>query len=102
MRLVDGTEDKCITSAAIRRKFDICNNTLRNWDEGGRHSTVKLGGDNGKRLNKMCDVERAFVGYRPTTDASRVHKEVIKAKVCYARVSSQKQRPDLTPVHMLC
>ena len=92
---MDGAEDKYITSAVIRRRFGICNNTLRNWAEGGRLSTVRLGGGGGKRLYKLCDVEKAFVGYSPTTDAGRARKAAAKAKVCYARVSSQKQRPDL-------
>jgi predicted site-specific integrase-resolvase len=91
---MDGSDDKYITSVAIRQRFGICNNTLRNWADAGKLSTVRLGGETGKRLYKLCDVEKAFSGYRPTTELGKSRKRP-KARVCYARVSSQKQRPDL-------
>ena len=93
---MDGSDDRYITSIAIRRRFGICNNTLRSWGDSGRLATVRLGGETGKRLYRLADVERAFVGYTPKGELGKIGKAAeARARVCYARVSSQKQKADL-------
>ncbi|MDR3412088.1 MAG: IS607 family transposase [Formivibrio sp.] len=87
---MDGN-DRFLPSAAIRRQFGICNNTLRKYADNGTIRSLRLGGADGKRLYNVDDLAKIFHG------ASKVIERGIRSrsKVCYARVSSRKQEADL-------
>ena len=86
-------DDKYIAPAAIKQTFGISSGTLRNWAEAGRVGVVRMG-PTGKRLYRRSDVAKAFQGYQPATAAARQAPKA-RTRVCYARVSSAKQRGDL-------
>lgn len=80
-------QDKFIGPATITAKYGVCVATLRRWAEDGKLECRRCPG--GKRLYRMADVAQIF--------GEPEEKEAIPEKptVCYARVSSDKQRPDL-------
>ena len=89
--------DKYITATTIKSTFGVSSSTLRNWATSGRVATIRFGG-NGKRLYKKMDIEGCFKGYAPRTELGKealAGSKRSKARVCYARVSSAPQRPDL-------
>ena len=95
---MDGEDgEKYVTSANIRKTFGVSLTTLRNWADTGRVRVVRIG-KGGKRLYHCADITKEFAGYRPRTEQGKeaAAAPVKKAKVCYARVSSAKQRDDLT------
>jgi len=87
--------EKYIPAAAVRSTFAVSNTTLRNWAEAGKVAVVRTPGS-GKRLYKRSDVAKLFSGYKPHTAASKEALEKGgRVCVCYARVSSPKQKDDL-------
>lgn len=72
-----------VTSSSIRRRYQVSNRTLQRWADQHDVNVVRTPG--GKRLYSEFDIDQLFGG-----ESSRS-----KAKVCYARVSSHKQQPDL-------
>ena len=82
--------DKYVSGKDIRKKFQISNGTLQRWANSGKLGAIRLSGPKGKRLYCESDLGKVISGYKQKEDAARERR-----KVCYARVSSQKQRPDL-------
>jgi len=72
-----------VSGSDIKKKFHISSRTLNRWADDGRIACVRSPG--GKRLYASHDVNELFGAELMST----------KAKVCYARVSSAKQRADL-------
>ena len=93
----DGTNAQYVTSSSIRKTFGVSNTTLRNWAESGRVRVVRVGGDTGKRLYLKSDIQREFAGFKPRNEEGKAVAAAAskKKKVCYARVSSAKQKDDL-------
>jgi predicted site-specific integrase-resolvase len=81
-------DGKYIPGAAVRRRYGVCNNTLRKYSDLGRIRTVRVG-DSGKRLYRSEDLVHIFA------QASSEDEPKTRAKLCYARVSSRKQSEDL-------
>jgi predicted site-specific integrase-resolvase len=69
----------------IKEMYDVSTETLRRWADSGRISIVRTPG--GKRLYSISDI-RGIFGDNQTRPTQ-------KAKICYARVSSEHQRGDL-------
>lgn len=69
----------------IKKKYRVSSRTLNRWADEGRIAHVRSPG--GKRLYAQEDVHVLF-GLAPEPGIGR-------AKICYARVSSAKQRADL-------
>ena len=76
-------QPRYITSANIRKKYQVTNHTLQRWANDKNLDIVRTPG--GKRLYNEFQVDQLFGG---TTGPK-------KAKLCYARVSSSKQQADL-------
>jgi predicted site-specific integrase-resolvase len=72
------------TGASIKTTYGVSTATLHRWEKTGCVKTVRTPG--GHRLYSTTDVSALF---------SNEHPVAKKKKVCYARVSSEKQRPDL-------
>ena len=68
----------------MQETYDVSVETLRQWATSGKVAIVKTPG--GKRLDSITDVHKVFGDDRQLAQ---------KAKVCYARVSSEHQRDDL-------
>lgn len=75
-------EYEYISAAKIKKRFDVSNQILRQWADAGKINCVRL--PSGKRLYKSSDIESTF----KSPSKPRI-------KVCYARVSSEKQKEDL-------
>jgi len=86
------SEEKYVTSSAIRRKYAISNATLVNWANGDKVRTLRLS-ERGKRIYNANDVAKAL-GVDNSPSAFSATQIPLK-KVCYARVSSAKQAQDL-------
>lgn len=71
-----------ITASTTRKNYDISLCSLRKWTENGKIRSVRMPG--GKRLFLKEDIDAIF---------NVIPKS--KVNVCYARVSSNKQRGDL-------
>ena len=67
----------------IRKTYEISSETLRRWNNQGKISSIRTPG--GNRLY-VVDVEKIF------GNQERINE---KKKICYARVSSEKQKEDL-------
>src|SRR5262249_35230234 len=65
-------------------KYDVSTETLRRWASSGKITIVRTPG--GKRLYSIADVRKILDDHQHVTE---------KAKVCYARVSSEHQQGDL-------
>jgi predicted site-specific integrase-resolvase len=89
-------EDQYVSGSVVRATFGVAPSTLRAWAEEGKVSVVRFG-KNGKRLYKSSEVEALFRGYVPKSEATREAAAAsgARARICYARVSSGKQRDDL-------
>ena len=87
-------EEKYVSSAHIRATFGVSNATLRNWAEAGKVRVVRFGAG-AKRLYLLSDIHASFSGYVPKTSAGKEAVARERRGVCYARVSSQKQKDDL-------
>lgn len=85
---MDGS-DRYTTGAKIRERFGVCNNTLVKYAEAGSVRTIRIG-TAGKRLYSVEDIGTLFGGA-----ARRDAEAPARARICYARVSSKKQEPDL-------
>jgi predicted site-specific integrase-resolvase len=91
----EGDGERYISSANIRSTFGVSNTTLRNWAEKGEVGVVRFGA-NGKRLYSRRDIVRAFRGYVPrSAEGKKAAEGRRRRSICYARVSSPKQRDDL-------
>src|SRR4051812_24783392 len=71
----------------VQKLYAVSRTTLRSWAEAGRVEALRANGD-GKRLYKLTDIER-ILGVDARTQAPA------RERICYARVSSAKQRADL-------
>jgi len=78
-----------VAARAIQRQYAVSDAALRRWANGGVVSVVRCPG--GKRLYNLADVQAMF----GEDSKGRGGPLVAKAKVIYARVSSDKQREDL-------
>jgi len=74
--------DRYVTGADVKKTFSVSSCALRRWADVGRIRATRMAG--GKRLYSMKDISSIFGEARP-----------IRSKICYARVSSSKQRDDL-------
>jgi putative resolvase len=83
---------KYIPAAEIRKRFHVCNGTLQRWANEGRIGAVRLKGGHGKRLYKEDDLDNVIAGFKTLSEKEPDHRRV---RVCYARVSSAKQKEDL-------
>jgi putative resolvase len=83
---------KYIPGAEIRKRFRVSNGTLQRWANEGRVDSVRLKSINVKRLYKEDDLDNVIAGFKVLAE-----KELgcQRARVCYARVSSAKQKEDL-------
>lgn len=79
------TQGTFIPGHKLTKKYGISSTSLRRWESEGKISAIRSPG--GFRLYKSEDVEKIFAGDNTG--------KIQKAKVCYARVSSEKQRGDL-------
>jgi putative resolvase len=70
-------------------RYAVSRATLRRWADGGKIGFVRAHGD-GKRLYSAVDLDRMF-----GNEQRKQLQPAEKAKILYARVSSEKQRPDL-------
>lgn len=77
-----------ISASKIREIYDVSVETLRRWAASGRVAIIRTPG--GKRLYSAADISRIF-----GEDQLQQQQSVQKAKICYARVSSEHQRGDL-------
>jgi len=77
---------KFIAAKKIQLEYGVSSATLRNWDRDGKIDTIRTPG--GKRLYKSEQVAALFSNSTEPLLTPR-------AKVCYARVSSDHQRADL-------
>lgn len=75
-----------VTASQIRERVHVSTSTLRNWADSGELDCIRLPG--GKRLYNSDQLQSKFF-HRPIAIAEE------KAKIIYARVSSQHQKPDL-------
>ena len=75
--------DEYITATKVREKYKVSSNTLRNWSIVGKVKFVRP--NNGNRLYHQEDIKRIFG--EESTDTRK--------SICYARVSSFKQKDDL-------
>ena len=83
---------KYVPGADIRKRFKVSNGTLQRWANEGRIGSVRLKSGQGKRLYKEDDLDRVIAGFKVLAEKELGHQ---RAKVCYARVSSAKQKEDL-------
>jgi len=86
-----GDNSKYVSGAEIRKRFKLSNWTLHRWANDGRVATVRMCGQ-GKRLYREDDLDKVIDGFKVRAEKELGHT---RAKVCYARVSSQKQKEDL-------
>jgi putative resolvase len=77
--------DQFISASKIQERFGISSSSLRRWDRDGKIKTIRTPG--GFRLYRVGDVEQIF-----NQGEANIEQ---KAKICYARVSSEHQRGDL-------
>ena len=80
----DQSTEKYITSKKVRELYGVCNSTLKRWANEGKITSIRTIGN--KRLYGCYDIRRVF-------GVESIEKK--KRKLCYARVSSQKQKEDL-------
>lgn len=75
--------DKYITSKKIRETFQVSNSSLKRWHGEGKIQAIKTVGNH--RLYSQSSINKFF----------GVQEEKERKYICYARVSSSKQRGDL-------
>ena len=71
--------DHFVSASKIKQRFGISSSSLRRWDGEGRIRTIRTPG--GNRLYKYSDIDGIF-NQHPS-------KQEEKARICYARVSSE-------------
>ena len=74
--------DRYITGAEVKKAFSVSSCALRKWADEERVKATRMVG--GKRLYSTNDISSIF---------GQAH--LTRSKICYARVSSSKQRDDL-------
>lgn len=85
---MDRSEIVYKSASKVRQTYDISNETLRRWAKAEKLAIIKTPG--GKRLYSIADIRRIL------NDKQSEHEQIAqKAKVCYARVSSEHQKGDL-------
>ena len=77
-------KEQYVSANKITSQFDISTVTIRRWAEDGKIGFIRP--NNSRRLYNIKDVSKFFGIKEPV---------VIKASVCYARVSSVHQKQDL-------
>lgn len=77
--------DKFIPFKQVHEKYGVSNSTLKKWEKDGKIEAIKSDGK--KRFYSVNSLEKLF-----KLDEK---KKKERRKVCYARVSSQKQKNDL-------
>lgn len=87
------TKPLYIPGVEIRRRYKVSNGTLQRWANEGLVGSVRLGQGKGKRLYKEDDLHKVISGFEPRTPATSSTEQ--GRCVCYARVSSVKQKEDL-------
>jgi len=88
VRLMSHSTSAYLPALKVHELYGIARSTLRTWAEDGKVEALRAGGD-GKRLYKLADIERVL-----GVDSAKKTKTE-RQPVCYARVSSAHQRPDL-------
>ena len=78
-------ETKYVNSSVIRKEYGISNSTLQRWANEERVKTVRTSGNH--RLYERDSVEKLFGNEK---------KKERRRKVCYARVSSQHQKGEIS------
>jgi predicted site-specific integrase-resolvase len=86
-----------VPATQIHATYGISPATLRLWANADKIRCIRSDSTSGKRFYSLPDVLKKLgrVSDLPAAAASHAVVEREKAKVCYARVSSEKQRPDL-------
>jgi putative resolvase len=83
MKQNEQSNEKYITSATVREHYGVSNTSLQRWANDGKIKTIRTTG--GHRLYERESIAKLFGD----------QKEKTKRRVCYARVSSAKQKEDL-------
>lgn len=83
---------KYVSGSEIKKRFKVSTGTLQRWANEGRVGSVRLKSSQGKRLYKEDDLDNVIAGFKVLAEKELGHQ---RAKVCYARVSSAKQKEDL-------
>ncbi len=73
-----------IAARRIQERHEVSTSTLRNWENEGKIEAKETPG--GKRLYNPNDIDQLF-------GAKELSKP--KSKVCYASVSTERQREDI-------
>jgi len=81
------TSSEYLPAAKVHELYAVARGTLRLWAEAGKVEALRIG-SSGKRLYKLADIERVL-----GVDTQKAQEK--RLRICYARVSSQHQRPDL-------
>ena len=98
----EATKEKFISNNTVLELYDVSSATLRRWADAGKVKCIRSPG--GKRLYSDVDLKRLFnlpvvsiaSAASPSTTTTTISTQpAAKKKVCYARVSSQKQEADL-------
>lgn len=79
--------DRYISASKVQEQFGISSSSLRRWDGDGKIQTIRTPG--GFRLYRFNDIQKLF------SQKDSGEEESQKAKICYARVSSDHQKEDL-------
>jgi putative resolvase len=80
-------QSKYVTGSTIKKEYGVSTQSLHRWEEEGLVQTIRSPG--GNRLYNRSDIKKLF------GKSTGEEEEKTKKRVCYARVSSEKQRPDL-------
>lgn len=80
-----------ISAHSVQQQFDISRQTLKKWATDGRINIIQLP-DSKKRLYDIAQL-RSMLNPNNTSGDTKAPQQ--KKKVCYARVSSDKQKEDL-------
>jgi predicted site-specific integrase-resolvase len=75
-----------VSGASIRKRYDVSPTALRSWADQGKIKVVRAASSTGRRLYSLADFLKV-VGADVEAHSRR--------RICYARVSSPHQRPDL-------
>lgn len=81
------SDQQYISASKVQQQFGVSSSSLRRWDGDGKVKTIRTPG--GFRLYRVHDIQQLFSQDNSTETESQ------KAKICYARVSSEHQKQDL-------
>jgi len=76
--------EKYITSQEVRKVFKVSNSSLKRWNNEGKLKAIRTNG--GHRMYSESEINKFF---------NIKEKKKARRFICYARVSSQKQKGDL-------